>query len=212
MRIDTDIAPQRPTSVIKGGSWESRAIWLASERARKGEQGVIEEASSHQEDHELASQRGQQQHRQQTSDGMIEITSFLLKHLYELMADDYNAAGRQSGPSQSRRSGRPLSSCAEPSPDPGQVQMQGTRQSSADQETNQQIVLFLAQNHLPDLICETFIELLFICVFLAVSWIFVMIVQLHCNQVHQPARHFYCNTKFLSSLMYCNNKIQALAS
>lgn len=78
--------------------------------------------------------------------------------------------------------------------------------NSREQETNQQIVSFLANNHLPDLICETFIELLFICVFLAVTWIFVMIVQLHCHQLQQPARMFYCNTKFLSSLMYCNNK------
>lgn len=78
--------------------------------------------------------------------------------------------------------------------------------SSRDQETNQQIVSFLANNHLPDLICETFIELLFICVFLAVTWIFVMIIQLHCHQLQQPARMFYCNSKFLASLMYCNNK------
>lgn len=84
--------------------------------------------------------------------------------------------------------------------------------SSREQETNQQIVSFLANNHLPDLFCETFIELLFICVFLAVSWIFVMIVQLHCHQLQQPARLFYCNTKFLASLMYCNSKHHLAAS
>lgn len=137
---------------------------------------------------------------------MIEVTSFLLKHLYELLADDYNGAGsrrvtnRNSGAATIR--GSQSSGCNAPAP----------TNPTSDQETNQQIVLFLAQNHLPDLVCETFIELLFVCVFLAVSWIFVMIVQLHCNQVHQPARQFYCNTKFLSSLMYCNNKHHELAS
>lgn len=77
--------------------------------------------------------------------------------------------------------------------------------TSREQEANQQIVSFVANNQLPDLACETFIELLFICVFLAVSWIFVMIVQLHCHQVQQPAKYFYCNTKLLASLMYCNH-------
>ena len=48
-----------------------------------------------------------------------------------------------------------------------------------EQETNQQIVSFLINNQLPDLVCETVIELIFISVFLAVSWIFVMIIQLH---------------------------------
>lgn len=81
-----------------------------------------------------------------------------------------------------------------------------------EQETNQQIVSFLTNNHLPDLFCETFIELLFIFVFLAISWIFVMIVQLHCHQLQQPARLFYCNTKFLASLMYCNSKHHLAAS
>lgn len=84
--------------------------------------------------------------------------------------------------------------------------------TSREQETNQQIVSFLANNHLPDLFCETFIELLFIFVFLAISWIFVMIVQLHCHQLQQPARLFYCNTKFLASLMYCNTKHHLAAS
>lgn len=83
---------------------------------------------------------------------------------------------------------------------------QSSIEMSRNQETNQQIVSFLANNHLPDLICETFIELLFISVFLAVSWIFVMIIQLHCHQLQQPAKFFYCNTKFLASLMYCNSK------
>lgn len=134
---------------------------------------------------------------------MIEITSFLLKHLYELMADDYNATGSSRAP---------RAAAGAPSGAPERTCNSTSARSSSNQETNQQIVLFLAQNHLPDLVCETFIELLFICVFLAVSWIFVMIVQLHCNQVHQPARQFYCNTKFLSSLMYCNHKHPELVS
>lgn len=77
---------------------------------------------------------------------------------------------------------------------------------SSDQEANQQIVLFLVNNHLPDLICETFIELLFLSVFVALTWIFVMVIQLHCQTSHEPAKYFYCNTKFLSALMYCNDK------
>lgn len=194
---------------------------------------------------------------------MIEITSFLLKHLYELMADDYTTghdrapaggSGRGSEgaePSNSSESSALLMRLAEEDeisplgrlndsqtvrsggsqsleedelvmsssrrtfetresylgrPQNQQQQQQRQNTTSREQETNQQIVSFLANNHLPDLICETFIELLFICVFLAVTWIFVMIVQLHCHQLQQPARLFYCNTKFLSSLMYCNNK------
>lgn len=163
---------------------------------------------------------------------MIEITSFLLKHLYELMADNYNArhADQQS---DGRLSGR-LSGQPEVTDNPARSQEQksddnhncthqshrqsaggsssSSRRASREQETNQQIVSFLANNHLPDLICETFIELLFICVFLAVSWIFVMMIQLHCHQLQQPARYFYCNTKFLASLMYCNNKSHYSAS
>lgn len=202
---------------------------------------------------------------------MIEITSFLLKHLYELMADDYTTGqdrapaggsgrGLEPEPSNSGETSALLMRLAEEdeiSPaqllgrlnDDSQQQtlaacsggsqttttttttleedelvlassrrsfearesylgraQQRQTNTSREQETNQQIVSFLANNHLPDLICETFIELLFICVFLAVTWIFVMIVQLHCHQLQQPARLFYCNTKFLSSLMYCNNK------
>lgn len=163
---------------------------------------------------------------------MIEITSFLLKHLYELMADDYNARHttstaaaasrrRQQQLARSRSDGsqQPTTAaydelCGSSSRDQTTALSESTETTtttattSREQETNQQIVSFLANNHLPDLICETFIELLFICVFLAVSWIFVMIVQLHCHQhaSQQPAKIFYCNTKFLSSLMYCNNK------
>lgn len=181
---------------------------------------------------------------------MIEITSFLLKHLYELMADDYNArhsTARRRPPrtrirTRTSRSRQATGAHRSPIRDGSQLdsanqdefddfvededqddddEHEGTScalarlaqggelaETSREQETNQQIVSFLANNHLPDLICETFIELLFICVFLAVSWIFVMIVQLHCHQQAsaQPAKVFYCNTKFLSSLMYCNNK------
>lgn len=82
---------------------------------------------------------------------------------------------------------------------------------NSEQATNHQIVSFLTNNHLPDLICETFIETLFICVFLTITWIFVMIIQLHCQQLQQPAKLFYCNTKFLASLMYCNNKSQLVS-
>lgn len=104
---------------------------------------------------------------------------------------------------------------------------QHLHRSQSEQETNQQIVLFLANNHIPDLICETFIELLFISVFMAITWIFVMILHLHCqssfgaqltseqllllapnsteaanqNKLAQPTS-FYCDTKFLSALMY----------
>jgi len=147
---------------------------------------------------------------------MIEITSFLLKHLYELMADDYNRAGQDSTSgrqtmvrSQQQRHRQSGHSSSHSS---SSLVFRSHQNASRAQETNQQIVSFLANNHLPDLICETFIELLFICVFLAVSWIFVMIVQLHCHQLQQPARIFYCNTKFLASLMYCNNKSHLSAS
>lgn len=141
---------------------------------------------------------------------MIEITSFLLKHLYELMADDYSAAQEPRFIESQQRAPAVEAQCGQLS-----VERQNSRRSrrhtSRDQETNQQIVAFLANNHLPDLICETFIELLFICVFLAITWIFVMIVQLHCHSLQQPARLFYCNTKFLASLMYCNNKSHLVA-
>jgi cytoskeletal protein RodZ len=95
---------------------------------------------------------------------MIDITSFLLKHLYELMADNYNATQRDN-----RIYNRIL--------------------LAREQETNQRIVSFLINNKLPDLACETLIELIFICVFLAVSWIFVMILQLHCHQTAHLSAH-----------------------
>lgn len=217
---------------------------------------------------------------------MIEITNFLLKHLYELMADDYSAGHNErvatigllsadvvvagstvrketTTTSQKRElrhhrkqqhSKRSHKSRTEPASndssssiialedESGDEELSSSNKesnveqtlanqsylnervtttttitstithSSREQETNQQIVSFLANNHLPDLFCETFIELLFICVFLAISWIFVMIVQLHCHQLQQPARLFYCNTKFLASLMYCNSKHHLAAS
>lgn len=138
---------------------------------------------------------------------MIEITSFLLRHLYELMADDYDATS-------TRRAADRSSAATKVGASQGSECNASASPNTSDdqQDTNQQIVLFLAQNHLPDLVCETFIELLFICFFLTASWILVMIVQLHSDQVHQPGRQFYCTTKFLSSLMYCNNKHHELAS
>lgn len=59
---------------------------------------------------------------------MIELTSFLLKHLYELMAD-------------------------------------------SDQTDLDSLMLLMAQNQLPDLICDTIIELLAIFVSVALIWI-----------------------------------------
>lgn len=185
----------------------------------------------------LARQANRRQAATNTN-AMIEITSFLLRHLYELMADNYDhnhgrepasvsadaanswtligsrpgrhqegaaaAAERPAGPSCAR---------TDPSADTGGRRRQ-TAISNSEQESNQQIVSFLTNNQLPDLACETFLELLFICVFVAVSWIFVMIIQLHLNQAHagQPhrqhhqAKSYYCNTRLLASLMYCNNK------
>lgn len=201
---------------------------------------------------------------------MIEVTSFLLKHLYELMADNYNASNhasqqqqqqqQQTIPNSSSLQGshtnyngshsgggeeeeeedsdsgnesthsqhdnnnddtnnqrRQQWNCAGQTDvfdqtDLSQRPLIRTQQIRQEQETNQQIVAFLTNNHLPDLACDTFIELLFICVFLAISWIFVMIVQLHCHQLQQPARVFYCNTKLLASLMYCNNKSAQMVS
>lgn len=76
------------------------------------------------------------------------MTSFLLKHLYELMADDVDE-----------------SSEFEP------------------------ILLFLANNQLPDLIWETFLELLCFGVVFALIWVFVAITELnetdgsHCHLV-----------------------------
>lgn len=157
---------------------------------------------------------------------MIDITSFLLKHLYEFMADNYNATQQRHREQQQDQS------------EPSQPQQQQAAETKPEQETNQQIVSFLINNQLPDLACETLIELIFICVFLAVSWIFVMIIQLHCHQtvsqslmdlndgapshsIHSHSassspssaysKDTYCNTKFLNSLMYCNNHISLKA-
>lgn len=79
---------------------------------------------------------------------MITLTSFLLKHLYELMADDV--------------------------------------EESNEFET---ILIFLANNQLPDLICDTFVELLCFGVIFALIWVFVAITELneiegsHCHLV-----------------------------
>lgn len=61
---------------------------------------------------------------------MIEVTSFLLKHLYELMADQ-------------------------------------------DQNDLDALMVIMAQNQIPNLICDTIVELLFI--FVAMALIVVMI-------------------------------------
>ena len=80
---------------------------------------------------------------------MISFTGFLLKHLYELMADEAD-------------------------------------ESSSDFEP---ILMFLANNQLPDLICDTFIELLSFGVVFALIWVFVAITELndigstHCHLV-----------------------------
>lgn len=201
---------------------------------------------------------------------MIEITGFLLKHLYELMADDYNSASHSDydrrnrrGSSyllanqskQEKRTGPQMDTSSkaleEDQKDESQVQKSSLNSSiegdngtnlledldeacedhnlldiepeeangstfleyqcafgqSSEQEANQQIVLFLVNNHLPDLICETFIELLFLSVFVALTWIFMMIIQLHCQTANSDSmRYFHCNTKFLDSLMYCHDK------
>lgn len=69
---------------------------------------------------------------------MISLTGFLLKHLYELMADD------------------------------------------ADESNEfEPILMFLANNQLPDLICDTFIELLSFGVVFALIWVVVAISELH---------------------------------
>lgn len=91
---------------------------------------------------------------------MFGMTSFLLKQLYELMADD------------------------------------------ADSTDFEPILLFLANNQLPDLICETFIEMLTISVVLAFIWIFVAISDInsvtdgsHCKLIST----FACPTKSIMS-------------
>lgn len=161
---------------------------------------------------------------------MIDITSFFLKHLYEFMADNYNAttANQQQQQQRQRQNQQHQRQQQEPESDEQVV-------ASSLASESQQIVSFLINNQLPDLACETLIELIFICVFLAISWILVMIIQLHCHQsssqslvdvgwpdadaasssssspTQHPsssylyARDYYCNTKFLNSLMYCNN-------
>lgn len=79
---------------------------------------------------------------------MITITGFLLKHFYELMADDVD--------------------------------------DSSDFEP---ILRFLADNQLPDLICETFVEMLSFGVVFALIWVFVAITEFneisgsHCSIV-----------------------------
>lgn len=79
---------------------------------------------------------------------MITLTGFLLKHFYELMADDVD--------------------------------------ESSDFEP---ILMFLADSQLPDLICDTFVEMLSFGVVFALIWVFVAITEIneisgsHCNIV-----------------------------
>lgn len=68
---------------------------------------------------------------------MTSVTSFLLKHLYELMAD----------------------------PD--------------DSNDSDLMLMFLADNQWPDLICDTFVELISLSVIVAMIWISVAIIELH---------------------------------
>lgn len=79
---------------------------------------------------------------------MISFTGFLLKHLYELMADH-----------------------------------------SDDSSDFEPILIFLANNQLPDLICDTFVEILSFGMMFAIIWVFVAITELneiegsHCHLV-----------------------------
>lgn len=176
-------------------------------------------------------------HHQTTSSSLI--SSALCRFNYCRRASSSGVVGSSASPSRADGS----SSTDESSAQAAAAQAVSRNRLAREQETNQQIVAFLINNQLPDLACETLIELIFICVFLAVSWIFVMIIQLHCHQTsstsspflqvsssssaegstaqtflqhqtttasphesYQYARDFYCNTKFLNSLMYCNNK------
>lgn len=93
---------------------------------------------------------------------MINLTSFLLKHLYELMADDVD-----------------------------------------DSSEFEPILLFLANNQLPDLICDTLVELLCFGVVFALIWVLVAITELnefessHCHLVST----FGCPSKTISSFV-----------
>lgn len=75
------------------------------------------------------------------------MTSFLLKHLYEFMAD------------------------------------------SDDSNEFEPLIAFLANNQLPDLICDTFVELISFSIVFALIWVFVAITELnetdgsHCSLV-----------------------------
>lgn len=69
---------------------------------------------------------------------MASMTSFLLKHLYELMADGVD-----------------------------------------DSNDFEPLLVFLANNQLPDLMCETFVESISFGVIFAIIWVFVAISELN---------------------------------
>lgn len=69
---------------------------------------------------------------------MTSMTSFLLKHLYEMMADGVD-----------------------------------------DSNDFEPLLVFLANNQLPDLICETFVESISFGVMFAIIWLFVAISELN---------------------------------
>lgn len=148
---------------------------------------------------------------------MIEVTSFFLKHLYELMADDYN-------PQTVCNQYRPISNIALPSEptdntEPNETNAEDcpttrdqhklytapseTEMVYSEQEINQQIILFLVNNNLPDLICETVIELSFVFLLVASAWIFVVATQMHCQTSYEPENY---NSRLLPSLYVCNDQ------
>lgn len=71
---------------------------------------------------------------------MIEVTSFLIKHLYELMADH-------------------------------------------DQNDLDSLMLIMAQNQIPNLICDTIVELLFIFVSVALVIVIVALSEFYTDEV-----------------------------
>lgn len=89
---------------------------------------------------------------------MAGMTSFLLKHLYELMADGV-------------------------------------------EDSNEPLLAFLANNQLPDLICETFVESISFGAIFAIIWVFVTISEFdeiegsHCRMM----ANLGCPTKAIAN-------------
>lgn len=152
---------------------------------------------------------------------MIEITSFLFKHLYELMADNYNPANTAivcSNQYQSVNSSPQTTTNIEDNIEPNETNAQDyntnrdqhklctsseTDMIYSEQEINQQIISFLVNNNLPDLICETVIELTFLFLLVASAWIFVVATQMHCQTSYEPENY---NSRLLPSLYLCNDQ------